>query len=440
MLEFAVWRVLLVAVPALGALACETGPPPPLRSVILISLDTLRADHLGAYGYSRPTSPRLDAFAAEGVVFERAIAQASSTRPSHRSLFQSRPASATTRDGPALAESLSLAGVRTAAFTGGGIVSARLGFERGFETWEEGSGGLAWALPRVEAWLRAHQGERFFLFLHTYDIHLPYDPPAPFDSMFLPDYRGVVRGKDTRNLLRRVRGLRVRGFDDSDAKPVLTEADRRQIVALYDGGIRYADAHLGRLFDLLGSLDLWDETAVVVFSDHGEEFWDHGSVSHSHTLFQELIHVPLIFRAPALSPRRIPSVVPLLDIAPTLLDLLGLPIPVGFTGRSLLPLMTGVETQARAFPAEQRALKAWIDPPWKLVIDEDGGEPLLFHLTDDPQERQSRTREEPERVAALQARLREALPEVGTDGVFELEPGEKSPELLERLRQLGYVE
>jgi arylsulfatase A-like enzyme len=220
----------------------------------------------------------------------------------------------------------------------------------------------------------------------------------------------------------------------------LSEADRRQIVALYDGGIRYADAQLGRLFDLLGSLDLWDEIAVVVFSDHGEEFWDHGSVSHSHTLFQELIHVPLIFRAPALSPRRIPSVVPLLDIAPTLLDLLGVPIPVEFAGRSLLPLMAGVETQARAFPAEQRALKAWIDPPWKLVIDEDGGEPLLFHLTEDPRERQSRTREEPGRVAALQARLREALPEVGTDGVFELEPGEKSPELLERLRQLGYVE
>ena len=146
---------------------------------MVVCLDTLRADHLGTYGYERATSPAIDAFADEAVVFERAIAQASSTLPSHRALFQSRLASHTSEDAPALAEMLARAGFRTAAFTGGGNVSATFGFARGFERYEEDRTGLARSLPRAEEWLRARsRTSAFLLFLHSYDVHLPYDPAA----------------------------------------------------------------------------------------------------------------------------------------------------------------------------------------------------------------------------------------------------------------------
>ena len=215
----------------------------PIKNIILVSLDTLRADHMGLYGYERSTTPNLDAFASQSVVFERATSQASSTRPSHMSLFQSRPASATTRDGLALAEVLAENGFRTAAFTDGGNISSKIGFARGFEIYEDGGGGLAESLPKAASWIREHRRERFFLFLHTYDIHLPYEPPEPHASMFTESYDGDIRGDNTRPTLRRVRSL------DEDAGAIidLDSDDRERVVALYDGGIHYTDDQLKHL-------------------------------------------------------------------------------------------------------------------------------------------------------------------------------------------------
>ena len=166
-----------------------------------------------------------------------------------------------------LADVLTAAGFQTVAFTGGGSLSARFGFDQGFASYHEGKGGLALRLPKVEKWLRARREERFFLFLHTYDVHSPYDPPPPYDTLFFPEYRGPFQEGISSRKLRAIRGDSPHGDTFSG---VLTEDDRRRFVALYDGGIRYADAQLARFFSLLRELDLWDSTLLVIFADHGD--------------------------------------------------------------------------------------------------------------------------------------------------------------------------
>lgn len=404
-----------------------------MHGVVLLCLDTLRADHLGTYGYARDTSPAIDAFAATGVVFERAIAQAASTLPSHRALFQSRLASHADESAPVLAEVLSREGFRTAAFTGGGNVSAAFGFGRGFERYDEDRGGLAASLPKVEAWLRAGAGERFFLFLHTYDVHLPYDPPPPFATMFGEPYDGPVTGANSRALLRAQRGL-----DGTDASPApLTRADRERIVGLYDGGIRYTDGQVARLLALLDELGLAATTAVVLLSDHGEEFLDHGSWIHSHTVFDELVRVPLVFRVPGREPSRVDAQVRLLDVAPTLLDLVGVEAPDAWTGRSLGSAIDGSAVAPRPAVSEMGRWQALALPPWKLVRGV--GPTRLFDLASDPGEQRDLAAREPERAEELEGALSLALGEQ-RGPVEALEEGPADAALTERLRELGYIE
>lgn len=402
----------------------------------MVSLDTLRADHVGHYGYERATTPNLDRFAERAAVFEHALAQASSTRPSHQSLFQSRPASAAAENRLALAEILAQNGFRTAAFTGGGNISSRLGFARGFERYEERDTGLAGTLPMAASWLREHRDERFFLFLHTYDIHLPYDPPEPHASMFTGRYDGVVSGAETRSLLRRVRGLDGSAGVALDLGP----EDRERVISLYDGGIHYTDGQLAHLFNLADELDLYRDTLFVFFSDHGEEFWEHGTTIHSHSLYQELLHIPLILRGPNVSARRVSERVPLMDLAPTILDFLALPIPEEFEGKTLSGLIAGGESGDRVVISEQRALKSWIEYPWKLVRNEDAGVVELYDLASDPNELENLAASRQDIVTHFNARIDERLAGHRGDAVPELEPGIVDPEHLERLRALGYIE
>jgi arylsulfatase A-like enzyme len=177
-------RILLIPCALLLLQACSRPDLVKPRNVILISLDTLRADHLGLYGYSRATSPHLDSLARESVVFDSAIAQSSTTSASHRALFQSKLASQTTPRGRALATVLEESGYRTAGFTGAGNVSAKIGFGIGFDIYEGDREGFSRSFPKAEGWLREQGDAPFFLFLHTYDPHLPYDPPAPHSTLF----------------------------------------------------------------------------------------------------------------------------------------------------------------------------------------------------------------------------------------------------------------
>ncbi len=429
---------VLAAAAALGGQACDSSHPVP-HSVVLVSLDTLRADHLGAYGYPRETSPNVDALAASGVLFERAITQASSTLPAHRSLFRSRDASRA-GSGATLAEVLGANGFRTAAFTGGGNVSAAFGFGRGFERYVEDPRGLGEAFDDVEIWLRGHADERFLLFVHTYDIHLPYDPPPPYDERFAADYAGSIAGNRTRELLRKLR--RHGEYARFEGRVDLDDEDRRKIVALYDGGIAYTDTFVGRLLLLLRELDLDDRTAIVVFSDHGEEFWEHGSVLHSHTLFQELVHVPLIFALPGKwrAGTRIDTTVRLMDVAPTVLELLGLAVPPSFEGRSLVGLMSGETTAHPPAASEIRDLRAWIEHPWKLIREGAGPDARvrLFHLVDDPGEQRDVSAAHGEVVARLRGAMDRASRSSGFVRDVELE--DVGPDLRDQLEALGYVD
>jgi arylsulfatase A-like enzyme len=429
------------------------------HNLILISFDTLRADHVGLYGYPRDTSPCLDAIGRDAVVFDMTIAQAASTAPSHRSLFLSRLPSTQRQEDPFLAELLAEVGYSTAAFTGGGYVSAKLGFDRGFASYFESRGSpndLREVYPRAESWLREHAGdeEPFFLFLHFFDVHHPYTAPQQYEDLFSPDYDGAIAGRDTGPILKGLRRLeKEQAVSPADVPPAMTlaEAERERIVALYDGGIRHADAHLGKLQRLLQELGLWDETILVILSDHGEELWDHGSILHSRQLYQEILRVPLVIRLPHGSHggTRVTAPVRLLDVAPTILDLLGLtPFPRGYQGRSLLQLITGSESDQvlpEPFISSAMARRAAIQWPWKIIRDGKLESYEMYNLEEDPLEQHDRGVGNQENASAHYQRIIEriGLPVFRPSSTLPTPsptPPIDDPELTEKLRALGYLD
>lgn len=438
---------LLVAIAALVASGCDTAPPTP-RNLVLISLDTLRADHLGVYGYGPETSPQLDRWAERAFVFENAVSASNYTLAAHHALFQSKTATVARdakADGPTLAGMLQEQGFRTAAFTGGGMMSEFSGFARGFDIWDQENEELEDAVPKALAFLdEAARGDaRFYLFVHCLDVHLPYNPPAPFDTRFAPHYTGKVDGDSTRHLLSLRKMFEGRA---SYGRTRYDEADRAKVVALYDGEILRMDAALAPLLARIEASDLHDDTLVVIVSDHGEEFWDHGSVLHAHSVFQELIHVPLLMRVPSLErdAGRIAQRVSMVDVLPTLLELLALPVPAGLHGHSLLPLLRGEPRQAQPAFAEGYAahakLQSVTDGDLKLIRNLDTQGVALYDLKVDPGERTDIAASRPQDVQRLNALLDTRL---GTQQVVQDPiglPDDVDPATKDRLRELGYIE
>ena len=314
------------AVPTLVAPRAE---PATRRNLLLISLDTLRADHLGSYGYARDTSPFIDReLAARGTLFERCISAATTTGPSHMTIFTGLPPAVhgvhgdsyyrALPDGvPTLAEVLRENGFATAAVTEDGPMGAYRGFDRGFDSYVENeSHELAQAEGHVEetlarglAWLRHHRRERRFLFLHTFQVHSPYSPPPELGRLFEGD------GVDPRRTQ-----LLPRAW-----KPVR-----------YDREIRYTDGRLATFFGTLDAEHLLADTIVVLLSDHGEEFLEHGALVHGPAVHEEVLQVPCIVRGPGVAAgRRIEQPVSLVDWMPTLLELAGVPQQAPETARSL---------------------------------------------------------------------------------------------------------
>jgi arylsulfatase A-like enzyme len=332
-------------------------------SVILVLIDTLRADHLSSYGYARATSPEIDRrLAREGVLFERAYAQAPWTLPSVASLHSGLPpaeiwASQGSRyrlpaTGPLLAERFSALGYDTAAFVANPVVHAGLGYDRGFDTYYtptsvEAINSTASSAPalqqRIEPWLRAHRERPFFLYAHYFDPHSPYENPDLENgrSPFFPDYRGHITG-------RHVHGLFLGRVQLAD--PV---ADVAHLTALYDSEIAYVDRYVGRLLDLAaqhGDRDL----LIALTSDHGEELYDHRGWDHALTLYDELLRVPLVLRWPGRLPRgaRVAAPVALLDLAPTLVAAAGGELPRAWSGSDLRSALAPA-TPARPVFAER---------------------------------------------------------------------------------------
>ena len=401
---------------------------PRRRSLLLVSLDTLRADRLGCYGYARPTSPTIDArLAARGTLFEHAYAAFPSTTASHMTMLTSldpcvhrvlHPSMLPLRaDAHPLAEYLRAAGYETAAFTEDTYLLAQNGFARGFGTYVENTsvnteGFVEKTFAEAREWIRAHRtGAPWFVFVHTYQVHAPYTPP--------PGYRERIGAPD----------------DPSGS---------------YDGEIRYTDDVLAQFLDALTPLGLDTDVLLVLASDHGEQFGEHGLVDHGNSLFDVLLHVPLVLYAPGLVPagQRIAAPVGLVDLVPTVLDLLGLPPPSPAQGRSVAPLVRGAPLDpAPLYAGPLGSLIAARVGDAKWLIDRGADTAVVYQTLLDPAEERdigaSMPAEQRAQIFSAYARHCAALPpgtpSAGPDGSAAPTTLEIPPAVREKLRALGYA-
>jgi hypothetical protein len=445
---------LLVAAIALAA--CWGGPPGP-RSVVLVVVDTLRADHLGAWGYAaHPTSPHLDAWLPRSRLYERAFSTSPWTLPTMGSLLTARwpvhhGGGQRPRDRartgvtplraelPTLAERFQAEGFATAAIVSNAFLAPSFGSNRGFELYDFEASTIERSRRADEivrlglAWID-RQGEKpFLLLLHLFDPHIGYDARPPF------------RGRFSAGIGSRF-SLPITSVPDLRRQAAtLAESERRFVSAAYDEEVASVDAQLGHLLDALEQRGFLQHSLVALTADHGEELFEHAGFEHGHALWQELLHVPLAFWGVSVRPGRESVPVSLVDLAPTLLDATRLePLPEA-DGVSLWPnLSRGVPLDLRPLYAEgllyggeRKAVIRWPD---KLVWVPATGEWRYFDLDGDPGE--SRPGEAPAtpRIQALQ-RAASAHWQLGPRGAEE--PGELAPldeDTREALRGLGYLE
>ena len=436
------------------------GAGPPLHgeraNIVIYLVDTLRADHLGIYGYPKPTSPQLDAFARDATVFDAAVAQASWTKPALVSLFTGLNAQTHGVNGRLVAlpptltilpEILQSLGYRTMAVVANGNVSPVFGFRRGFEVHEQlretGGAEVHQLSDRVNEAAFRMLSERpkdqpFFLYLHTADPHAPYAPRAPYRE------RLAARVVDPRiGSTEHFRGLKQ---EEGASSRVIED-----LIALYDAEIAFNDASFGALIERLKALGVYDSTLIVFVSDHGEAFYEHGAWNHGEGLFTEEIAVPLIIRFPGGwgSGRRLASIVRQTDVMPTILDVLGEPVPVPVQGRSLLPVLARPEAaggQPVAFSYLGRAsrsareVESVIADGMKLIRFRFTGRTAAFGLFDlnrDPDEIRDVSDREPIWVGVLTAELDGMAPT--SDSEASRAPATIDEDQRSRLRDLGYL-
>jgi arylsulfatase A-like enzyme/tetratricopeptide (TPR) repeat protein len=449
----------------LPALESRSGDGRP--NILLVSLDTLRADRVGAYGHPRATTPRLDALAARGVLFERAEAPSNWTLPSHYSLFSGlTPAAhgvmpdlkdvrgyihpdrqlAVRGSGRErmLAEALAEEGYRTAAVTENGWVSGRFGFDQGFQLYRSAEAGslpatAAASLAELEA-----AGERgpWFLFVHTYAPHQPYHAPRELRTRWAsPAHEGIAWPEAM---------VPISEYNRFHLRTLFPPApsDVRAFSDLYDGQVAWSDGLVGQLVDWLEGRGLLEQTVVVVTSDHGEEIFERGQFDHGDTLYEEVTRVPLVLHAPGRLPAgvRVRGPVSLIDLPATLLDLVGTETELG-QGRSLRSLWEGplrsdrtVHAQAIGHGSEPLAA-VWQGPLKYLRRDTAAGvDERLFDLEQDPGERRNLAAQRPDELARLREEWREHIAQSETIRATLGADGEElDPETLERLRSLGYA-
>lgn len=435
-------------------------------NILLISIDSLRADHLGCYGYPRPTSPSIDRLAAEGARFEVAVAPSPWTLPSHLTLLTGLPPrvhgvvdSDLRLDGAAetLAERLDAEGYRTAAIVSGYFLDSSYGYSQGFDSYDDFSLNLLMqdvspesrvAGPAIEELVERHadrwrrpegHGAPFFLFLHLYDVHFDYIPPPPFDARFA---RGIE--------------LDISDYAHNDrVRPGMPEEELVYVVSQYDGEIAATDRLVGPVVSSLERLGVLDQTIVVLTSDHGQEFFEHGNKGHRSSLFEEQVRVPLVMRYPEriAAGLVVPEVVGLQDVGATILGLAGIRRPFGLerTGavRGARDLSSRLSRGISGDPARSagavfgslhRDLYSARSSRFKLVVDRRDGSTreALYRLDVDPRERTNAIAEHPEEAARLRTALEEYL-ELGREGGMGVERG-LSGGLEHGLRALGYLD
>jgi arylsulfatase A-like enzyme len=444
------WPAFAAVVLACLAVSCGSGSKQ--FNVVIIGVDTLRRDHLGCYGYERGVSPNIDRLASQGVLFEDAVSQSPWTLPSFAtiltSLYPSQHGAGFLEPGagaygnrmrtsfPPLAMVLLKHGYSTGAIINAPALAPEFGVDRGFEyydttpRWDDRTADRT--TSDALAWIDKNSGNRFFMFVHYFDPHVPYSPPAPYDTIYDPGYSGRIGDSFERDTYIRMQEALSREYDPN------FKADWDHIKALYDGEIAFTDKAVGDLIKGLEDRGLRGNTLVVFLSDHGEEFFDHKGFEHGHTLYDELIRVPLIFSLPGTVPEkvRIAEQVRHLDVMPTVLDILGIRPTTHLEGVSLKPLMNGegsVETGAASllpqklafsesmlYGTEKKSIAAY---PWKLIYDTVTEERMLFNLAHDPGEHNNLIAEEPDVRAALEEVLFKALFGVSETWYVELAGG-----------------
>lgn len=458
---------------ALGVSACRRDPADAWRgmNVIWISFDSVRADHCSFEGYERTTTPNLDRLAARGVRFSRCIAQAPYTLPSYASMLTSRYvaqlAVRETKDAkdPAkvlgvapspspedvlLSEALHGAGYRTAAFVQSWL-SQPFGFDQGWDFFRHKQESLKEKMPHVLRWLEENRRRKFFLFVYSTDPHYPYlhfrerkDIYGRFPSQFevtLDTIQGVREGK-------------IRPSSD----------DIANAMAMYDEGIHWTDSDLEPLFTYLKQTELSENTIVVFNSDHGEEFDEHGVISHGQTYYDGVVRSPLVIAAPRLPQpgRRADELVENIDIAPTLLEMVGVERPRGWSGRSLKNTLAGAPPAATSAPRTAFCEGAWtfwigsvIQEQRKFILVTPQ-ERMLFDLAKDPDEKSNLALSEADSVRTLYHVLMKHLG--GPGGWIAASGAEKAPsyetwmkqvmthyglgeqsEVVKELKALGYL-
>lgn len=371
----------------------------PPRNIIFVMVDATRTDHLSAYGYGRPTTPNLDTWMArEGVRFTEATSPAAWTFPANAAIMTGRSPSSLgvnwnvtklPKDVPTLAEHLQAAGYYTAGFNSAAFVQANRGFGQGFDLYNDRMArghptsyrGIAGELNSLAlTWLRQSSvpGQQpLFLFLYYFDPHTWYNPPAPYNTLFDPNYDGLLTPKKYRD-----------GQDSVAGKLTLTDRDLEHLLALYDGEIAYWDNYVGEMLAGLDEQGLLEDSLVVVSADHGDMFGEHEKWTHGNSVYNEVLKVPLLMRYPGVITPGLVVNTPVqnMDVMPTILDWAGLPIPPELQAVSLRSLAQGATEQPRdvfseqAGEADPKGWAYWLAPRDDLASVQRAGWKLIHHL------------------------------------------------------------
>lgn len=482
---------MLLASAALAVAQEPPAAPPKRRSVLFYLIDTCRADHLSANGYERETTPFLEELAARGVRFENCFSQAPWTKPSVGTILTSCYPSATGMHRlldyldskfTTLPEALRDAGWYTVGFSANPLMGRLSNYNQGFRRFVDAASVIPGGDPihyasgsarrlneQVLPWIEKNAEWPYFLYVHSVDPHEEYAPSPEYLALF-NDPDGEAAYREHWQALLDTKVVKIANYctkEHFEKAGVAVDGFIEYGKGLYDADIRANDDEIAKLVDALREKGRLDDTIVVITADHGEEFMEHGGTSHAFMLWNELLHVPLIFVAPGLLPEGLVVKDPVqsLDLYPTLLELLGVPAPEGLQGRSFAPLLRGEPGDGRPIFAEnhetpgseqfflaQGITLSVIEGPWKFILNvksPQGREQprrQLFRLDVDFAEKVDRAAEQPEVADRLEAmvlawwtanRARNEKVEVGSLTVDELHDAD--PETLDRLRKLGYI-
>ncbi len=420
---------------------------PDSPNVLVLCVDALRADHLGCYGYERETSPNLDAFSRDALLFEQAMSSCSWTLPATASLLtglhpNTHGVLGNTRnylvDGiTTLPEYLAWRGVTTAAFSANHLVCQAINFDQGFERFVEKFESAEGVNRDLFGWLESAGPFQFFGYVHYMEPHSPYSAPGKHRQHFDPDY---VEERD-------FSGALPEKWRRGQVDEPFTPEESEHLVSLYDSEIRYWDLRFGHLLDVLEELSIMDRTLIIITADHGEEFFDHSGLGHGVTLYNECIQVPLIIRDPRMKKGvRVSETVSTTSIFNSVTDILGFEKP-GFTQVDSLYPIRGLSSRfdevfsstESSIQNVQTRLASVIRGPLKLIkdIQRQGGSAELYDLKEDPLERSDLTEERKEGAARLEKSVLAWYE--STAKAFPKEWQPLTPEILERLEELGYI-